>query len=231
MSRLSLSRIFWIGAAVLLGAAALISIVAVLRGEFTDTDGKILGTLGALLLAGGTAVAGLALVEKRRLPLLGWASVVTATLAFAVLAAAIWDEFDSETLARWSGTAAIALVAMLLASTGAILLRPRALAAYLALLVLLLLATVVTVGIVWSDDPGEGAAKAAVTFWILAALAWFLVPVLGRMLAPPREPSQDRIVATLGDVELVATRGETAAAIDPRLEPGEQLSLRRRGDR
>ena len=47
-----LRRLFWIGAAGLLGLAALISIVALLRGEFTETDGKILGTLGAALLAG-----------------------------------------------------------------------------------------------------------------------------------------------------------------------------------
>ena len=36
-------RLFWIGAATLLGLAALVSIVALVRGEFTETDGKILG--------------------------------------------------------------------------------------------------------------------------------------------------------------------------------------------
>ena len=41
-------RVFWIGAASLLGLAALVSIVALLRGEFTDTDGRILGTLAIL---------------------------------------------------------------------------------------------------------------------------------------------------------------------------------------
>jgi hypothetical protein len=61
-----LARKFWIGAAALLGATALISIVAVLRGEFTDTDAKILGTLGSLLLAGGTAVAGREQLVLRR---------------------------------------------------------------------------------------------------------------------------------------------------------------------
>ena len=55
-------RLFWIGAAVLLGVAALISIVALLRGEFTETDGKILGTLGAAFLAGSSSLAGLALI-------------------------------------------------------------------------------------------------------------------------------------------------------------------------
>ena len=39
-----LRRPSWIGAAGLLGLAAPISIVALLRGEFTETNGKILGT-------------------------------------------------------------------------------------------------------------------------------------------------------------------------------------------
>ena len=58
-------RFFWIGAAALLGVAALISIAALVRGEFTDTDGKILATLGITLGAGSTCLAGLALVERR----------------------------------------------------------------------------------------------------------------------------------------------------------------------
>ena len=66
------ARLFWIGAAVLLGVAALVAVVAVLRGDFTETDGKILATLGTTLAAGGAALAGLALVERRDLAPLGW---------------------------------------------------------------------------------------------------------------------------------------------------------------
>jgi peptidoglycan/LPS O-acetylase OafA/YrhL len=58
-------RLFWIGAAALLGVAALISIVALLRGEFTETDGKILGTLAAAFLAGSSSLAGHALIDRR----------------------------------------------------------------------------------------------------------------------------------------------------------------------
>ncbi len=55
---MTLRRGFWIGAAGLLGLAALISIVALVRGEFTETDGKILATLGAAFLAGSLALSG-----------------------------------------------------------------------------------------------------------------------------------------------------------------------------
>ena len=64
MSRLRLARVFWIGAAAILVAAALVALAAVLRGDFSDNDGRILVTLGALLYTGGAALAGLALVER-----------------------------------------------------------------------------------------------------------------------------------------------------------------------
>ena len=49
MTGLRLSRIFWIGAAAILIAAALVAVAAIVRGDFSDTDGRILGTLGAAL--------------------------------------------------------------------------------------------------------------------------------------------------------------------------------------
>jgi hypothetical protein len=67
----SLARTFWIGAAGILILAALVAMAAILRGDFGDTDAKILGTLFALLLAGATAVSGLALVERTTLVTLG----------------------------------------------------------------------------------------------------------------------------------------------------------------
>jgi drug/metabolite transporter (DMT)-like permease len=64
VTRIRLSRIFWIGAAAILVAAALVALVAVLRGDFSDTDGRILITMGALLYTGGAALAGLALADR-----------------------------------------------------------------------------------------------------------------------------------------------------------------------
>jgi len=112
VSRVRLSRIFWIGAAAILVAAALVALVAVLRGDFSDTDGRILGTLAAALLAGSTLVAGLALAE-RGARALGWAAVVVSAPAFAAIAYSIWDfafEGESETW-RWGWAGILALLA------------------------------------------------------------------------------------------------------------------------
>lgn len=97
MSRLRLARIFWIGAAAVLVAAALVALAAVLRGDFSDNDDRILVTLGALLCAGGAALAGLALVDRGPARLLGWIVVGAAPVCFASIAWAVWSfAFEGE---------------------------------------------------------------------------------------------------------------------------------------
>ena len=49
MTRLRLRRIFWMGAAAIVVVAALVALAAVLKGDFSDTDGRTLVTLAALL--------------------------------------------------------------------------------------------------------------------------------------------------------------------------------------
>ena len=114
MTRVRLSRIFWIGAAAILVAAALVALVAVLRGDFSDTDGRILGTLAAALLAGSTLVAGLVLTEKGG-RVLGWSAVVVAVPAFAAITYSIWAfVFDGEgDVWQWGWAGILALLAAL----------------------------------------------------------------------------------------------------------------------
>jgi hypothetical protein len=45
---------------------------------------------------------------------------------------------------------------------------------------------------------------------------------------PASAPQEERIVAHLGDVELVATTNSVHGAVDPVLRPGERLVLRHR---
>jgi hypothetical protein len=64
VTKLRLKRIFWMGAAAIVVAAALVALAAVVKGDFSDTDGRILVTLAALLYTGGAAICGLALVDR-----------------------------------------------------------------------------------------------------------------------------------------------------------------------
>jgi hypothetical protein len=221
--------VFWVGAAAILIAAALVAIAAILRGGFSETDEKICGTLAVLLLCGALAVAGLSLVERRMVTAFGWGSVVVAALALALLVAAIWQEFGSETLARWAGTALVLVVVCLLVATSLLLLRDGKLLVVVAAEALALaIAALITIGGIWSDDLSAGAAKADAVFWILGVLGWILVPVLQRFTDSGASADAVRVLAELDGVELVASRLPVDGVRAGSPGPGEQLSLRRR---
>lgn len=232
MTRRRLTRVFWLGAAAILVVAALISLVAVLRGGFSQTDGRILGTLGSLLYCGAAGLGGLALVDRGPARAFGWAVVGLAAIAFVLLVLAIWGVGgEAELPWRLAATGALYLLASLVATTGLLLTtRPALQRLAGAAGVLTALAVSFTLVPIWQDsDPSGTLAKAMGASWILAALAFFLAPVLQRWSAVGGAESGDRVLAALDDVELVATRrpGDDLVVTD-RPRGGERLVLRHR---
>jgi hypothetical protein len=223
-----LGRIFWIGAAATLVVAALIGVAGLLRSDFTETDGKILLTLLALLVAGGTAVAGLALVDRERYAWFGWLTALLAAVCFVVIAAATWENFDDDALTKSAGTAAIALVGVLLASTQLLLHRGRLAAVVVPTWIALFFAVWGTTVGIWAEVDDEGLWKAVGTCWILGVLGWLLVPVLQRYTSAGATASTVRVLAVLDGVELVAARGPVDGVTADSPEGGERLVLRRR---
>ena len=227
---LRLRRMFWIGAAAILIVAALVAIAAIVRGDFSETDGQILGTLGSLLLCGALAVAGLSLVERSLLPALGWGSVVSATLGFVLLVSTIWSSFESDTLSRSAGTALVAIVVALLVVTSLLLLRGRTLLPLVAGDAFALgIAGLIAVAAIWSDDLSEGAAKADAVFWVLGVLGWLLIPVVRLFSSVGAEQAAVRVLGELDGVDLVASRGPVEGVAVESPVSGERLFLRRRG--
>jgi hypothetical protein len=227
---------FWIGAAAVLAAAALVAIGAILRGDFSETDGRILVTLGALLYTGGAALAGLALADRGPARFLGVAVASAAPLCLGLVAWGIWsfvfDGEGNETASKLAWSSVLVLLAGLIATTAQLLARRPALQLLAAVAgALAALSATVSVTGIWTEPDSDAFIKTLAVLWILTLLAYFLVPVLQRFTSSGAAPEEVRVLAALDDVELVATRAETAAAIDPRLEPGEQLVLRRRADR
>ena len=229
MTRVRLSRIFWIGAAAILVAAALVALVAVLRGDFSDTDGRILGTLAAALLTGSTLVAGLAVLERDE-RVLGWAAVAVSVPAFAAITFSIWDfavDGGGDPW-RWGWAGILASIAALVATTSRLLARSPALVrlAWAAGALAAAAASASYVAI-WRVDSGDTLGRALAALWILAGLAFLLVPVLQRFSAAGHTHDEPRVLAELDGVELVATRNHEGS-FAPALEPGERLVLRRR---
>lgn len=231
MRRVRLARVFWIGAAATLVVAALVALGSVLKGDFSDTDGRILVTLAALLYTGGTALAGLALADRGPARSLGRLVTVAAPVCFALVVWAIWSfAFDgggNETAAKLAWSSVLTLLAGLIATTALLLARRPAIVRLAgAAGVLSALAAGLSIIGIWTEPSSDAFVKPLAVLWILAGLCYLLAPVLQRLTAAGEGPVEVHVLATLDDVELVATR---SGGIDARLEPGEQLLLRRRG--
>jgi hypothetical protein len=224
MTRVRLSRIFWIGAAGALVLAALVGISSLLRSEFSDTDWQVLLTLLALIVSAGTAVAGLTVAERGH-GAVGWGAVVVAGLAFFFIEGATWNEFDDETLAKLAGTAAFGLTATLLGVTQLVLHRGRHAWVISITWIALMLAFLASTSALWSENSDE-TWKVAASCWIVGLVGWLNLPVLQRFSAAAEAPGEERLLATLEGVEVVATRSGNGLTID--LAPGERLVLRRR---
>ena len=230
MTRVRLSRIFWIGAAATLVVAALIGVAGLLRSEFTETDGRILLTLLTLLVAGGAALAGLALVERSSFVAFGWLATVVAVASFVLITAATWRDYDDDLLTKLAGIAAVTLIAVLLASTQILLHRGRLQAVVVSTWLTMALAVSGTaIGIAGEED-GATLWKAVGSLWILGVLGWLLVPVLQRFTAAGASATGVRVLGVLDGVELVASRdGLAGIQIEPPAA-GERLVLRRQAE-
>ena len=229
MTRRRLVRTFWISAAATLVVAALIALAAVVRGDFSDTDGRILITLAALLYAGGTSLAGLALVDRGTARILGCIVAAVGPVGLAVMLWAIWSfvfEDENELASKLGWSAGLVLLAALVSSTALLLARRDALVrlAWGAAALAGLAATVSLAGL-WAEPDADAFIKVVAILWILAALAYFLVPILQRLTSVGQETSS-RVLAELDGIELVATRSPDG--LEPRLARGERLALRRR---
>jgi hypothetical protein len=94
---------------ILIGAlcvAAAVACYALLGGEFSDTDWKVIGTSTLFALTSCMAAAGLGV--RDRAPLLGAVTVTAATAAFVLVTFGMWVEVDGELFWRVTGIVAIA---------------------------------------------------------------------------------------------------------------------------
>jgi len=230
--RLRLARIFWIGAAAILVVAALVAIASIIRGDFSETDGRILVTLAALLYTGGAALAGLALVDRGTARALGWTVAAAAPVCLALVIWAVWtfvgDGGGNEDANKLAWSSVLALLSGLIATTGLLLARRAALVRLAtAAGALAALAAALSIAGIWTEPDSDAFVKALAVLWILATLAYFLVPILQRFSAVGAEAATMRVLATLDGVELVASRARLeGVAVEPPAS-GERLVLRR----
>ena len=219
------ARFAWAAAAVLAVVAALVALFSIVRGDFSETDGRIIGTLALVLYTGGAAFAGLSVVDRGRR--LAWALVVGSVLSFLLVLPALWGTFEESGDGDWelAWVALGTLLAGFLWATAWLMARGvagRRLA--VATGILSVFAALLSDAAVWTDERYDGWGQLLAVVWIVAVLAYVLTPLVSRLAGS--SPASERVLTTLDDVELVVT---TRGGVDPALAPGERLLLRRRG--
>ena len=219
------------GAAAILVAAALVALGAIVGGNFSDTDARILISLVALRYTGGAGLAGLALADRGTARRLGLLVAGVSPVCLAIVLWAIWafvDEGDNEPQWKLAWSAVLVLLSGLIATTGILLARRDALVV-LAGVAGLLESTAAGISIagIWSGSSSDALLKLLAVLWILAALTYFLVPVLGRFTVVGEDVARVRVLAELGTIQLVASRSRVEGVPADFPTPGERLFLRR----
>jgi hypothetical protein len=89
--------------------AALTAIVAILSGEFNDTDAYVIGTSIGFAVFTATAASGASLRYRQNesLRLLGLATIALSAVSFGLLVLALWSDWDDEPW-QWFGCFGIA---------------------------------------------------------------------------------------------------------------------------
>jgi hypothetical protein len=229
----SIRRLFWLGAAVLFSVAALVAIAAVLGGSFGTTQEHILETCGIAFACGAATLAGLACVDRGVIVPVGWVAVGLGVSTFVTWTAGVWGEASSDGFWKVAGLLGVWTLAGLSVTTLRLLTSsPRLLNTVVpATWAAAVLATAVSTEMILAEDGGPW--KLLVVLVILTALGYALTPVLQRYWAAAETPpAAERLLGTLGNIEVFAVRGEgrsvTIGSSRTRLASSEGIVLRER---
>lgn len=173
---------------------AALGIAALLIGEFSDTHGRILGTslsvTGALLVA----LACLPAWERGRLGPLPIVGAGLGVLAFSLVVVSIWTGGESAVLEKLMGTAMWPAIGATLAC---VLALPRLAArfriAFTAALVLITVATTMSVLATWFEPESSWYPRAFGVVGVLLAATVVSIPVLGRLSTSGDEVSAEPV--------------------------------------
>ena len=204
---MSLRRIFLLGAATLVSVAALVAIAAIVNGDFGDTEGKIFATLATAFVAGSTAIAGIACLERDVSRPFGVLGVLLATFGFLLWADQIWEDHHSSGYWKLLGLLLTWTLAALVVTTTRLMTRSQRVERTLfrATTVAAVGAGLTVTSMILREN-GDGWQLFAVLL-VLAVLGETLTPILERytVAASDQTPSE-RVLGAIGGAVVVAVR-------------------------
>jgi len=211
--------------------AAFTAILAILSGDFDDTDGRVIAT--SVVFGISTAIAGtgaaLRYRDRASLRTLGLATIGLTAASFVLFVVALWPDADGEDAWRWFGCVGFAtlaashasLVLGALRATDGSTLRTMAQASIVLAVVDAMIAILVVGEFI--EDVDEGPAKAVAVLVVLLVLTSALQPIVRRLQRAPRDVRREPSESMAGEVLAAADRIEALNA-----DPGNRSSEIRR---
>ena len=164
---------------------ALIGIAIVLKGDFGDTEGRLLGTTIGLALFTVLAIPSTVQLGRSTYYALSGFGIGTSVIAFFLAVDAIWSDgaFEDDVLTKLMVTFGIAAFA---SNHAALLLLATAtrLAVRVTLVVTIILLVVIAATLIaslWTEDLPKGLARLLTVFAILDVLGSLAVPMLSKL--------------------------------------------------
>jgi FtsH-binding integral membrane protein len=208
--------------------AALVAILALLSGDFSDTHARVIGTSVGFSVFAGLAGAGDGVRRRREgaTAAIGLGTVVVSGAAFLLLLVAIWSDGADDVWKLWGSAALLALCG----SHASLVLgaRRRADTPTLDALVAASLATATletlagVVAIAGELDFDGGAARAAAVVLVVMLLTTALQPILRRLGDVPVDAQRGEALT----MERLAAEVQAAADRIERLDSREAATLR-----
>ena len=165
--------------------SALIGIVIILKGDFGDTEGKLLGTTITLGLFTVLAIPGTIQLGRGRYYSLAGTAVVSAIMAFILMVVAIWSHgpFESEYLNKVMVTFAVVAFAsnhvalLLLATSTSKVIRGISMSTY-ALIGIISSTLIISM---WTEEMSEALGRLLAVITILDVLGSLAIPMLTKL--------------------------------------------------
>jgi len=227
---MSIRRLFWLGAAILFSIAALVAIAAVLGAHFGTTEWRIIGTCGLAFACGSVTLAGVACLDREIVRPAAWAAIALGVATFGIWTGGLWADRVGTAYWRTGGIVSVWLVAALIVTTSRLvassprLLRTVVPATWVAATVAAALGSAMILG--KTGRPW----KFELVLGILTALGYALIPVLQRFWATAETAVSERLLGTLGNIDVFAVRGAgrsvTIGSTSAKLASSEGIVLR-----
>jgi hypothetical protein len=233
MENAKLRRLLLVGAIVALSVTAIIAIVALLVGDFADTELRVLATTGGFGLSSLIAMRGTALLDQRRHIALGRAVIALSALSFLIELWILWLDDDNDL--AWKSYVCSISIAVAAAQIAGMLGRRRATdPAWIPRLVWAAGTTaVVAAAMGWAAAIGEigraGYYRVVGAVVVLNVFLVMLQPVLRRLGKPGAaiEGSGRRFVLVLADGSRIDREAaDLPAAVARALREAEQSGRR-----